>query len=334
MRTHQPPGIRSQRARSFRLSRDAAALLGMGVLLLLVLPSLCSAQGSEKIQKSTLQAVVKVATSPRKFGPAALGTGFLVGESETPTKEKPVFLVINKHMVGDWNCADGDIADYYDWLDVYFYRQPATGLPYALTRIKLKDDSGALRYPKVRLYPDPAIDLAMVALDTELEPNQNITYAYFAPSRLLDFDKIASAGLAGLGETVFALGYPFGITSLRTDLPIAKAGYLSSMPGEELTVQLGCLARNQTQTAKMLSGKVILVDGLIVPGNSGGPVVLEYGLRTRLNPQTHQFEFTTAPIDNYVIGFISSGVGPSGLTTVIATDYIKEMMTSYTPPAP
>jgi S1-C subfamily serine protease len=174
----------------------------------------------------------------------------------------------------------------------------------------------------------------MVALDTELEPSQNVTYACFAPSRLLDFDKISSMGLAGLGEAVFALGYPLGITSLKTDLPIAKAGYLSSTPGEELTVQLGCLARNQSQTIKVLSGKVILVDGLIVPGNSGGPVVLEYGLRTRLNPQTHQFEFTAAPIDNYVIGFISSGVGPSGLTTVIGTDYIKEMMSSYKPPSP
>jgi hypothetical protein len=52
-----------------------------------------------------------------------------------------------------------------------------------------------------------------------------------------------------IGARVFALGYPQGITSLW----VTRSGKQTDIP---------------------VRGKLILVYGLIVPGNSGGPIVL------------------------------------------------------------
>jgi S1-C subfamily serine protease len=80
----------------------------------------------------------------------------------------------------------------------------------------------------------------------------------------------------------------------------------------------------------VVRGKLILVDGLIVPGNSGGPVVIEGGVRVRRRQTTGPLEFSQS-MDNFVVGIVSSSLGPSGLTTVISSDYIRDMMTTYVP---
>ncbi len=69
----------------------------------------------------------------------------------------------------------------------------------------------------------------------------------------------------------------------------------------------------------------MLIDGLIVPGNSGSPVILPSGIKTRLNPKTNTFEFTDRTIEDYVIGIVSLGLG-GGLTVTDSSDYIVELI--------
>jgi len=112
--------------------------------------------------------------------------------------------------------------------------------------------------------------------------------------------------------------------SLRSYFPIAKTGVVASVPGDEQEIDLPCLLADGTTTHSLLRGKVLLVDGLIVPGNSGGPVMVSAGVRTRIDPATNQFQHTKSSVPNLIIGVVSSGFNGSGLTIVYATEYVKE----------
>jgi hypothetical protein len=287
------------------------------------------AQDLANLKPELAKAVIKLVTSERGYGSPSTGTGFLVTLDSRDPQKNTTFIATNKHMIGDWNCGNGDIRDVYDWVDAYLYRKTATGAPsWAATKIRLKNSEGNLNKSKVILHPDPSIDVALIALDTELSPSANVDVAIFDATFLLPFDKLP--GSVGWGGQVFALGYPLGITSLRNSYPIAKAGYIASVPGDEVIVQSICVTRSQQQVPIVVRGKLILVDGLIVPGNSGGPVVIEGGVRVRRRQTTGPLEFSQS-MDNFVVGIVSSSLGPSGLTTVISSDYIRDMMTTYVP---
>lgn len=283
---------------------------------------------SGRVESRILKAVVKIQTSPRRFGPAVTGSAFLVGD-ENPAvvpSRYAAYLVTNKHMLGDWNCADGQIADFYDWIEVFLYANGAAQpKPYIIKRIALTNSKGELNTQKVKLDPNPLVDVAVIGLDLpELEGTEA---SMFTPVYLVKFDRLHL--FVGTGDLVFALGYPFGITSLRTSLPIAKAGYLSSAPGETMSIAMPCKARNQQTRNIVFEGKISLVDGLIVPGNSGGPVVMENGVRMRRNPQTNQVQITTSPLYSNILGIVSAGLGPSGLTVVYSADYIIDLIASF-----
>ena len=86
--------------------------------------------------------------------------------------------------------------------------------------------------------------------------------------------------LTGVGDLVFALGYPRGISSFPTNHPIAKATYLVSWPGEEISIPVTCeLQPNGQPRIVTVTGKILIVDGLILHGNSGSPVLLAGGAK-------------------------------------------------------
>jgi len=147
------------------------------------------------------------------------------------------------------------------------------------------------------------------------------------PSFLLPFEKIQT-WFTGVGDQVFALGYPLGITSARTSYPIAKAGYLAAPPGEPFALNIPTTRRNGTADIVALDAKMLVVDGLIVPGNSGGPVVLPSELKIRRNPKTKQIEFGTSQTQNFVLGVVSMGIADSGLTICFSSDYALELVES------
>lgn len=279
-----------------------------------------------KITQDILKAVVKVMTSS-----GGIGTGFLVSQKTTTNGEakRRFFLITNKHMLGDWNLADGSILKYYRSIDVFFYRKnDPSGLSFKHSRINLKDSSGKLKTSKILIHPNPTIDIALVALFEELSPGKNIDLCSFDRSYLLNFNKITS-WFIGLGDQVFAMGYPLGITSLKNNYPIAKAGYIASVPGEEFSIDCPVENRQHEKRTARVQGKILLVDGLLVPGNSGGPVILASELKVRLDPKKGTFQTASEETKNFVIGIISSALEPSGLTIVYSSDYIQELVDLY-----
>jgi S1-C subfamily serine protease len=294
-------------------------LLSMGTLYAENLPG--------RVQPELLKAVVKIELPPEENGFIPTGTGFLVSRETAinGTTSRRTFLVTNKHVLGDWNAADGDIVNYNDYINVYFYRTVATsGRYYELLKISLKDKNGK-PIRKIKIHANPIIDIAVIALDEELSPSNNIDLFSFDVSYLLPFDKI-TMWLTGLGDQVFAMGYPLGITSSKNNYPIAKSGYLASLPGEEFLVNFPAVNRKKETIKTKIEGKILVVDGLIVGGNSGGPVVLPIETKVRRDPKTNQLQFATEATKNFVIGIVSSFLGPSGVSIAYSSDYVQELI--------
>jgi hypothetical protein len=50
-----------------------------------------------------------------------------------------------------------------------------------------------------------------------------------------------------------------------------------------------------------------------------------------IDPQSNQLQFTDKPIPNYVIGVVSGLRGPSGLSVVVSSDYLLDLLDSVAP---
>jgi len=283
-----------------------------------------------RVDPFLLATVVKIISPPTPHSPAALGTGFIVSYEGVwaSKKQRLFFLITNKHVVGDWTLADGDILEYRQSLQVSFYG--GAGGAFTPISIPLLGPDGDLLPNCLRLDDDPKIDVAAVFLnETPIPAGSPPSVNSLDSSYLLPFDRITS-WLTGLGDQVFALGYPLGITSAKTSYPIAKAGYLAATPGEEFAIDIPSASRNNTQSSTRLEGKLLVVDGLIVPGNSGGPIVLPSDLKFRRDPVTNQLQFATQQIKNYVIGVVSMAIGQSGLALAYSSDYVLDLINEFT----
>lgn len=303
-----------------RLLRSIVA----GTSLLGVCTSSAAAIDTSRVNSTVLKAVVKITALSSSGASSTLGTGFLVSRAISPDDQshRRYYLVTNKHMLGDWTLFDGTIVTYFPSIEATFYgatsAQPVTRVP-----ISIVDTQGKL-HRNVQLHQGATIDIAAIALTPNPLPLA-LTQTSFDPSYMLSFDKITTY-LTGLGDQVFALGYPRGVTSLTTSYPIAKAGYLATEPGQPFAIDLTGKDRAGNTVKRRLEGKVLLVDGLLVPGNSGGPVVLPTDLRVRRDPSTNQLQFATEQLKNYVIGIVSGNLDGSGLTLVYSSDYIFEVI--------
>jgi hypothetical protein len=133
-----------------------------------------------------------------------------------------------------------DLAELYDWIDVYFYRtgDDPEGSAFKATRIKLKDSDGHIDKWKVFVHEDRMVDVVAIDVNEEVRKPYMLTSA-FSASYMVRFGDIDKQ-LTGVGDLVFALGYPRGISSLLTNHPIAKVGYLASLPGEEISIPYHC----------------------------------------------------------------------------------------------
>ena len=80
-------------------------------------------------------------------------------------------------------------------------------------------------------------------------------------------------------------------------------------------------------TIKTLTeGKIFIVDGLIIPGNSGGPVKIsqEVGWFT-INGKLQHLQ----DLKNYFIGIVSNIYTNTGLATIFSSDNILEVIREF-----
>lgn len=254
------------------------------------------------------------------------GTGFLAGAITKDKKHVELFLVTNKHMLGCWTPADGQtVLD--DWIDIRLYLdKPISSEVTTVVRISLKKSDGTIDTSKIALHPDPVVDVAVIKIDLGTKYRGLLRLTCLSREFLKPFGSTRD-GATDIGSLVFAIGYPQGITSLLTNRPIVKAGYLAATPGEELSFSSQWKKCDGKTGSVTIRGKLFLVDGLIVPGNSGGPVVLPRGTKFGADEMGRSLEVVNAKSD--IIGIVSNGWSNAGLTIVYSSDYINELIESF-----
>jgi hypothetical protein len=167
------------------------------------------------------------------------------------------------------------------------------------------------------LDPDPLVDVAVIRVDDFLAkyPTAKVHVWSLDTDFLQPFSELPGF-YANIGALVFALGYPQGVTSLLTNYPVAKVGHLAARGGEELAIQSGRV---------VYRGKLLLIDGLLVGGNSGGPIVLPGVGAQGVDLETGQIKVRMSG-SSRIIGIVSNKTSPDGLVIAFSSDYVRSLI--------
>jgi hypothetical protein len=305
-----------------------AVLPGWVALVIVAIPLNVFAQAIDNL---VVRSVVQLVTPASADGRYLIGTGFLISVAvpEVSGPIPPTFLVTNKHMIGTYNPTDKDnnVDPIEDWIGLRLYTGSVP--PIEEIRVGLKGSDGKLNTSRCALDPDPLVDVAVIRVDDTLVTkyqNKRIKLSTLGTDYLEPFGNLPGP-YANIGAPVFALGYPRGVTSLLTNYPVAKVGHLATPGGEELAINTHVQTKDKKIVPVIFRGKLLLIDGLIVPGNSGGPVVLPGAGAMGVDPKTGLLQMKAAG-SSLIIGIVSSKTSDDGLVIAFSTDYIRLLIDS------
>jgi len=235
-----------------------------------------------------------------------VGTGTLVGrffkKTSLNVNHYHIFIVTNRHVVED-NSS----------LVVRF--NPLNSHPAKDYDIPLIDESGRAVW---KSHPNIEIDLAAVCLDADFLSDEEISYEYFhSDLHVMPLRQMAKQGISE-GDFIYVLGFPMGIMAPDRQYVISRAGIIARL-----------------RDALEGTNKDFMIDSMIFPGNSGGPVINK--------PEIISIEGTSSVNSPYLIGIVASYLTytdtavskqtgqsrvvfeeNSGLAVVIPADYILE----------
>jgi S1-C subfamily serine protease len=236
-------------------------------------------------------------------------SGFLYGypaDNETdPAKHRyHVYLVANRHVLAN-----------HSQILVRMNAEKATDLVREFT-LALKDNAGADLWVS---HPSPSTDVSVIGINAQFLHENGLQSAFFAGDKhTADKAKMKNIGLS-IGDEVFVLGFPMGLSgTAQRNFVIARRGSIA---------RLSDVFESAATT--------FLIDSLVFPGNSGGPVVSV--------PDLNSIEGTKSQNAAYLIGVVrgylpytdvavSQQTGQlrmitqenSGLAEIIPVDYIDE----------
>ena len=189
-----------------------------------------------------LKTVVALGARNKKGEVEFSATGFLycreVFSSESGEKRWVTFLVTCRHVV--WG---------QDEIQVRFNRP--MGKPPEVYPVGRKGDGDS----SWTMHPDPKVDVAVMPINTDLLKKQGIELSVFTAKMCFERDN-SKRGTVFEGNGLFLLGFPLGLAGDDRNFAIVRSG---------------TFARIQD----WLHGKreTFLIDALVFPGNSGGPVI-------------------------------------------------------------
>jgi S1-C subfamily serine protease len=262
-----------------------------------------------RIDENMLRVIVNLETPTN-----STGTGFLVN------KGNDVFLVTNKHMIGQYSLVDPFIL--FDSIKVHFY--PATPHTTIQQTIMLKDSKGNTA-KEVRLHPSNDVDIAVIDVTAVFNGNKNIARNYLGTGFLIPINDVSRETHLGFGSQIFTIGYPAGIKLATSNYPIAKSGFIASSLSGDMEIMISCQSRSMVQVPYKLVTKFYLVDGLIIGGNSGGPIICPKDFNYKVD-EKDQLKSVKYKVANLIIGIVSFGWPSTGLTVIYPCDYILELI--------
>ena len=233
-----------------------------------------------------------------------IGTGCLFGrffqKASRTENQYHIFIVTNKHVLANLQTA-------------VIRFNPAGTFSAKDYDIPLTNDRGE---PLWRGHSK--IDLAAIGVNGKVLDTENIQYNYFRSDN--DLMTLAEMNLAGEseGDFIYVLGFPMGIVNMDRQYVIARSGIIA---------RLRDAIEKQSQD--------YLIDALVFPGNSGGPVLYK--------PEILSIQGTRSVVKPALIGIVSSYLSykdtavsqqtgdtrvifeeNSGLSVAIPVDYVLQ----------
>jgi len=237
-----------------------------------------------------------------------VASGFLYGDfvcaKEEDQKEYHVFLVSNRHVFEDKH-------------KVFLRFNPQGGQPARMYDLDLMDESGTLRwYP----HPNQDIDIGIMPINVGLLREDEIQFSYFqSDQHVANLDKLAELQVSE-GDFAYTLGFPMGLIGGERNYVIVRHGTIARIKD--------AISRGSPE---------FLLETLIYPGNSGGPVVTK--------PEMVKISGTKSVKSANLIGVVKSYVPyrevavseqtgrprvifeeNSGLTAVIPIDFVQDVI--------
>jgi hypothetical protein len=192
------------------------------------------------------------------------GTGFLVADTvpelnehgqNIPTWRAPkthAYLATARHVLGGNASAIGSTTSY----DLRYSGTPADGFIARHKRFEVRST------PKNwAVHPNPEIDVAILDVTDWVRGICDGHFKFWPLSEMANAVNLAAVH-CDAGDEVFVLGYPLTLRQGKTNLPLVRQGVLATSPRRRL---------QNPGDGKELRG--FLVDGAIMPGSSGSPVV-------------------------------------------------------------
>jgi S1-C subfamily serine protease len=265
----------------------------------------------------------------RDFVP--VGSGFLYGHLVKKADNGPeyrIFLVTNDHVLEDVERVQRRDMDQLAGVIV-----PAELPPLGLNiRFNPRVTSKAAQdfwlplrnpLPHNDWVRDKENDLAVLGINWQVLDEAGIQYHYFqSDEHVADRSKAGELGILE-GDVTYVLGFPMGLVGGERNFVIARQGAIARIRD--------CLASTTSR---------FLIDSLVFPGNSGGPVV------TR--PELTAIQGTKRQDRAYLIGVVRAYVPyqdvavsqqtgrariafeeNSGLAEVIPMDFVKKLIEQY-----
>ncbi len=220
-----------------------------------------------------MQDVRDVGVSPHLEWRTA-GTGFFYGylfqDDPDPAKRKyEVYLVTAKHVVRDFILINRDLSVRVNpkdassqsrQFDIANQPQPDTGTWFC--------------------HPNPKVDVAAVSINFDYLKQQGIEpNAIASDQHAADRAKLTELEVTA-GDGVFVLGFPMGLSGAQRNYVI---------------VRQGAIARISELLDKV--SPTFMLDALVFPGNSGGPVILK--------PEITSISGTKSQTNAYLIGVVT-----------------------------
>jgi len=191
------------------------------------------------------------------------GTGFLVAREFNTDKQK-IFLVTNKHVL---------------------HREPEQrkNAQFITCHLNIRDQHGNVvgRRAPIDLafqdgskiwkeHPDPEVDVLAFMMTELIVRYPQIERKWAGYHQFADEAKLDELDIT-IGDEILVIGYPLGLKQGTTNFPLVRQGIIATRIGETLHEEYG--DSDGTMRTRVLRG--FLIDGGIIPGSSGSPVVLK-----------------------------------------------------------
>ena len=145
---------------------------------------------------------------------------------------------------------------------------------------------------------DRDLDLAVISIGWEVLDKAGIQYSFFqSDQHVADRSKAGSIGISE-GDGVYVLGFPMGLVGGDRNFVIARQGAIARIRD--------CLAGTTNR---------FLIDALVFPGNSGGPVILK--------PDMTSIEGTKRQDRTYLIGVVRAYIPYSDVAVSQQTGHAR-----------